>query len=428
MNCRYCVIICIVFNSLQVFMKSVKVRLELNNKQTTLARKHAGTGRFAYNWGLAKSQELIANGGKRPSGIDLHKLWVAEVKVEKEWTYEVSKCSPQQAFRNLDEAFKRVFKVKGVKSPKFKKKGIKDSFYLEGAIKVDGTRIKLPKFGWLKLSEKVETCEVKNVVISRHATHWFVSFKVEHQPNMTPKIREKIGVDVGIKTLATMSDGNETPAVRAYRKYLRKLKKAQRQVSKKFVKGVKKQSNNYYKAKKKVAKIYYKIACLRRDALHKLTSQLAKNHGEIMIEDLNVKGMSKNHKLASAILDGGFYEFRRQLEYKASWYGAKVTVANRYYPSSKMCSNCGNIKEILSLAERIYKCEVCHLEINRDLNAAINLENYSENSPVSYTGSLAFKTKACGVSSQPKAQGLRDTMKQEVNSKSDNVQICVGLA
>ncbi len=212
-----------------------------------------------------------------------------------------------------------------------------------------------------------------------------------------------------------MSDGNEVPAVRAYRKYLRKLRRAQRQVSKKFIKGAKKQSNNYYKAKKKVAKIHYQIACLRRDTLHKLTSDLAKNHGEIIIEDLNIKGMSKNHKLASAILDGGFYEFRRQLEYKASWYGAKVTVGNRYYPSSKMCSSCGKIKEKLSLAERIYNCEVCGLEIDRDLNAAINLENYQENSSVSYAGSLETETKACGESNQPKAQRLRDSMKQEAN-------------
>lgn len=381
-------------------MKSIRVRLELNNQQLTLARKHAGTARFAYNWGLSKSNELIEQGGKRPSGIDLHKLWVKEVKAINEWTYEVSKCSPQQAFRNLDEGYKRVFKIKEAKSPKFKKKGIKDSFYLEGSIQIKDNRIKLPKFGWLKCSENLPNCEVQNVVVSRHSEHWFVSFKVEHQAQITPKIREKVGVDLGVKTLATMSDGNETPAVKAYRKYLRKLQIAQRQVSKKFVKGVKKQSNNYYKAKKKVAKIHYKIACLRKDALHKLTSSLAKNHSEIIIEDLNIKGMSKNHKLASAILDGGFYEFRRQLQYKASWYGSQVTIANRYYPSSKMCSSCGNIKEKLSLSERIYNCEVCGLEINRDLNAAINLENYQENRTVSYTG------KACGVSNHRRLNSL----------------------
>lgn len=372
-------------------MKSAKVRLELNNKQTVLAKKHAGTARFAYNWGLVKSKELFEKGGKRPTAIDLHKLWVKEVKSEKKWTYEVSKCSPQQALRNLDEAFKRVFKVKGSKSPKFKTKGLTDSFYLEGAIHIKENKIKLPKFGWLKCSEDLPNCEVKNVVVSRHSEHWFVSFKVENLPEITEKKRDKVGVDLGIRTLATISDGSESPAVRAYRKFKRKLRIAQRQVSKKFIKGTKKQSNNYYKAKTKVARIHYKIACLRKDALHKLTSNLAKNHREIIIEDLNIKGMSRNHKLASAILDGGFYEFRRQLEYKAVWYDSKVTVANRYYPSSKICSTCGNKKENLSLKERIYHCESCGLKIDRDLNAAINLENYDT---ASYAGS------ACGESNQ----------------------------
>ena len=405
-------------------MKSIKVRLEFNNQQKTLARKHAGTARFAWNWALAKSNKLIESNGKRPTAIDLHKLWVAEVKVENKWAYEVSKCSPQQAFRNLDEAFKRVFKVKNTKAPRFKKKGRKDSFYLEGAIQIKGKRIKLPKFGWLKCSEIPANCEVKNVVVSRHAEHWFVSFKVEHQPQITEKKRERIGVDLGIKTLATMSDGNAAEAVKPYRKYLRKLKIAQRKVSKKYQKGEKRQSNNYDQAVQKVAKIHYQIACLRKDALHKLTSNLAKNHSKIIIEDLNIKGMSQNHKLASAILDGGFYEFRRQLEYKATWYGSEVIIANRYYPSSKKCSNCGNVKEKLSLAERIYNCEVCQISINRDLNAAINLENYN---PVSYTGSLSPEAKVCGVSNQPKAQRLRDTVKQEVNGNSENVQICIGL-
>jgi putative transposase len=406
-------------------MKSVKVRLELNGKQTTLARKHAGTARFAYNWGWAKSHEAIENSAPRPSSVDLHKLWVAEVKSAKRWTYEVSKCAPQQALRNLDEAYRRVFKVKGTRPPRFKKKGIKDKFYLEGSIQIQENRIKLPKFGWLKCSEILPNCEVKNVVISRHANQWFVSFKVEHKPIETEKKQAKIGVDLGIKTLATMSDGSSREAVKPYRKYRRKLKIAQRRVSKKFVKGAKKQSNNYQKAQVKVASLHYKIWNIRKDSIHKLTTKLAKNHGEIVIEDLNIRGMSKNHKLASAILDGGFYEFRRQLEYKASWFGSKVTVANRYFPSSKMCSGCGKIKEKLGLSERIYKCEVCRIEINRDLNAAIILENY--NSTVSYTGRLEKESEACGVSKQPKAERLRDTMKQEVNGKSENVQICIGL-
>lgn len=408
-------------------MKALKVRLVLNNKQTTLARKHAGAARFAYNWGLAKAQEKLALKEKRPTAIDLHKLWVKEVKAAQPWTYEVSKCAPQQAFRNLESAFQRTFKVQGVKPPKFKKKGRKDSFYLAGAIKLDGSRIKLPKFGWVRCSETLPQGEVKNVVIARHATHWFVSFKIAHQPLPTAQKRARIGVDLGLKTLATMSDGATVPAVRAYRQNLRKLKLAQRKVSQKFVTGAPKQSHNYTKAQRKVARLHYRSACVRRDALHKLTSYLAKNHSQIIIEDLNIKGMAQNHRLASAILDGGFYEFRRQLEYKASWYGSQVVVAHRFYASSKKCSGCGNIKEHLSLAERIYHCGVCGLTLCRDLNAALNLENYEANSPVSYTGSLGKKTKACGESSKPKAPGLRDSVKQEVNSKSAKVQICVGL-
>ena len=252
------------------------------------------------------------------------------------------------------------------------------------------------------------------LLISDHSEHWFVSFKVEHEPQISEKKRERVGVDLGIETLAKMSDGSSQEAVKPYRKYLRKLKIAQRKASKKYVKGAKQQSNNYYQALRKVAKIHYQIACLRKDALHKLTSNLAKNHRQIIIEDLNIRGMSKNHKPASAILDGGFYEFRRQLEYKTSWYGSELIIANRYYPSSKMCSNCGNIKEKLSLSERIYNCDICQISINRDLNAAINLENYN---PGSYTGSLERKVNACGVSNQPKAQRLRDTVKQETNKR-----------
>ncbi len=191
------------------------------------------------------------------------------------------------------------------------------------------------------------------------------------------------------------------------KKLKRKLRIAQRKVSKKFVKGAKKQSNNYQKQKRKVANIHYKIACIRKDATHKLTTYLAKNHSEIVIEDLNVKGMSKNHKLASAILDGGFYEFKRQLEYKTSWYGSKMTVVDRFYPSSKTCSGCQNIKQDLTLKDRVFKCSNCNNELDRDLNAAINLRQKA----VSYTVS-----SACGEVKPPKTETFRTSMKQEENS------------
>lgn len=382
-------------------MKSVKVRLELNDKQMTLAFKHSGVARYAYNWGKSICDEAIQNKEKRPSAIDLHKKFVAEEKSTKKWLYEVSKCSPQQALRNLDEAYRRVFKVKGSKYPVFKKKGQRDSFYLDGIFHINRNKIKVPIFGWIKCSEVLIDCEIKNVIISRTANHWFISFKVPFEPTVTEKTKGVVGVDLGIKTLATISDGKIFEAVKPYKKNKQKLKILQRKVSKK-----QKGSKNRKKAAEKVAKLHYRISCIRKDAIHKLTTYLAKNHSEVVIEDLNVRGMSKNHKLASAILDGGFYEFRRQLEYKGKWYGCTVKVVDKFYPSSKICSCCGNKKSELKLSERTFTCEVCGFSMNRDLNAALNLEKMAGSYPVS----------ACGVPNQLNTSVYSGTMKQEGNS------------
>jgi len=395
-------------------MKSLKVRLELNNKQQTLAKKHAGVARYAYNWGKSICDKAIKNKEKRPSAIDLHKKFVAEEKATKEWLYEVSKCSPQQALRNLHEAYVRMFKVKGSRYPSFKKRGTKDRFYLEGAITTNGDTIKIPKFGWVKCSEVLPNCNIKNVVISKTADQWFVAFKIPFKPEYTNNSKAIVGVDLGIKTLATLSDGKIFNAVKPYRKNKRKLKILQRKISKK-VKG----SNNRKKAVKKVAKLHYKIACIRKDATHKLTTYLAKNHSEVVIEDLNVSGMSKNHKLASAILDNGFYEFRRQLEYKTQWYGSTLTIVDRFYPSSKTCSRCGWKNVNLKLSHRTFRCNVCGNVIDRDLNAAINLEKKAGSYPVS----------ACGVPNQLNALAFGGTMKQEKNDipKHLKVQECVSF-
>ncbi|MEY4936796.1 MAG: hypothetical protein RIS64_3155 [Bacteroidota bacterium] len=403
-------------------MKSIKVRLELNNEQRSLAAQHAGTARYAYNWGLAKSQTVYQATQKRPTAVDLHKEWVVYKNTEATWAQSVSKCAPQEAFRNLNKAYQRAFKMEQVRLPKFKKKGQKDRFYLEGSIHLKGNRIKLPKLGWVKCSETLpQGIVVKNVTVSRHAHHWFVSFKMPYSKTVQkPENQPIIGVDLGVKTLATFSDGQMIAHKRPYKHQKRKLRLAQRQTSKKYIKGksAKEQSNNYQKAQKKVAKIHYKIACIRNDALHQVTTRLAKNHSEVVIEDLNVKGMSRNHKLASAILDGGFYEFRRQLTYKCEWYGSKLTVVDRFYPSSKTCSGCQKVKKELSLNERTYCCEHCGVAIDRDLNAAINLRNQA----VSYTAS------ACGVFKPPNDLLVGDTGKQEADREIEKVQDCVSSA
>jgi putative transposase len=400
-------------------MKSIKVRLELNNEKRSLAVQHAGTARYAYNWGLEKSQKAHESGLKRPTAVDLHKDWVVFKNTEATWAQSVSKCAPQEAFRHLNTAYQRSFQMKHVRLPKFKKKGHKDSFYLEGSIHLKGNRIKLPKFGWVNCSEKLpHGVAVQNVTVSRHADHWFVSFKIPHSKSVQlPENQTIIGVDLGIKTLATLSNGQTIAHKRPYKCQKRKLRLAQRQASKKYVRGksASDQSKNYQKAQAKVAKIHYKIACIRKDALHQVTTHLAQNHREVVIEDLNVKGMSRNHKLASAIFDGGFYEFRRQLTYKCDWYGSKLTVVDRFYPSSKTCSGCSKVQKELSLKERVYCCEHCGLAIDRDLNAAINLRNQA----VSYTAS------ACGVFKPPNDSLVRDTLKQEADGKIEKVQDCV---
>ena len=404
-------------------MKSIKIRLELNNKQKTLALQHCGTARYAYNWALSyckKIDEFNKTAPKEekqkyPSAIDFHKMLVRDVKPINKWLYDVSKWTSQEPLRNLQKAYSKYFselkkgtiqkkkneyvakcKAKGlfinydivndIGKPNFKKKGIKDSFYLEANITTNKNKIKVPKFGWLKCSEILPNCEIKNVVISRTADEWFISFKIPHTPITTIKTKGVVGCDLGVKTLVTLSDGTTFENLKPYRKAKRKLKLAQRKMSKKYVKGAKNQSSNYKKASLVVAKIHQDIANIRKDNLHKITTFMSKNYEEIVIEDLKISNMVKNHKLASVILDGGLFEFRRQLEYKAKWYGCTITVADTYFPSSKLCSSCGHKKEILKLSERTYNCEVCNFTLDRDENAARNLKKLAVSSTVTACG------------------------------------------
>lgn len=257
-------------------VKSLKIRLDLNNKQKSLCRQHAGVARHAYNWGVAECQKAFDNKEKNPSAIDLHKRLVAEVKSKHGWYYSVSKCAPQQALRNLQTAYQHFHRIqkptqynrrKTIRKagkpvtvleglPQFKKKGVRDGFYLEGSIGADDKRIKLPHFGWVRCSESIPKHEIKNVSITRTADDWFVSFKIQNSPAKTEKIGGTVGVDLGIKTLATLSDGTIFEAVKPYKRHKRKLKLAQRRASKKHIKGQKQQSANYKKATRKVARIH----------------------------------------------------------------------------------------------------------------------------------------------------------------------------
>jgi putative transposase len=268
-------------------MQSIKTKLKVNNQQKTLLAKHAGVARHAYNWGLATCICEYEATKKRLSAITLHKRLVAEVKSENIWYYEVSKCAPQQALRDLERAFKNFLTIRGRGFPKFKKKGKKDSFYLEGSIKIlKGNYIKLPRIGIVKTYEILPSVPVKNVTISKKADSWYISFKYDEEPQPTPKERDIIGVDVGINALATCSDGTTYPFhvrdsgnIKAYRQAKKRLSRYQRRVNKKEP-----GSKNRRKAVKKLAKLHKKVADIRADALHKLTTWLAKNHSTIVIE------------------------------------------------------------------------------------------------------------------------------------------------
>ncbi|GAX35957.1 RNA-guided endonuclease InsQ/TnpB family protein [Nodularia sp. NIES-3585] len=371
-----------------------KTQLKVNKQQRILLAEHAGVARHAWNSGLALCQQVLLHNKhhsehpsgshsptegnppialfqkiKFPTAIDLHKWLVASIKSTHPWYYQVSKCAPQYALRYLSDAFKSFFKkTKGF--PKFKKKGKQDSFTLDGAIHIHNRKVKVPVIGWIKTYEHLPTGDKpKSVTISKQADKWFISWKIEVETSQTPKQQEFVGVDLGINHLATLSTEEIFDGVRSYKKYESKLARMQY-----LHRHKQKGSNNHRKACVNIARLHQKIANIRKDTLHKITTYISKNHAVIGIEDLNVSGMLANGKLSKAIADMGFYELRRQLEYKTQLYGSKLVIVDRFYPSSKTCSHCGEKKTSLSLSQRVFKCAHCGFECDRDLNAAINLK------------------------------------------------------
>jgi putative transposase len=346
-----------------------KIELKFNNRAQTYFRRACGTSRFTWNWALAQWQnQYIAK--QKPSGFKLKKDFNAIKKAEFPWTYDVTKYASAQPFLDLQDAWSRYFK-KLAEKPKFKKKGKShDSFYIGGdQVKVEGKKIWIPNLGWVKLREELRfQGKINSAVISRTADRWYAAIQVDTKIEF-PKHENQVslGIDLGINHLAVLSNGIGFEAPKPLKELLRNLKRKSRALSKK-----QKGSGQFRKAKMAVARLHAKIANIRRDTLHKITSWITNHYSIIGIEDLNVKGMMANRKLARSISDLGLYEFRRQLEYKLKWREGKIVIHDRFYPSSKKCSQCGVIKETLSLGERNYSCE-CGLNINRDLNAAFNL-------------------------------------------------------
>jgi putative transposase len=330
-------------------------------------------------------------------------------KTDVPWMYAVSKCAPQEALWNLDAAFQQFFRRCALKKQgtwkgklgypqcKTKKKGL-GSFRLTGRIVVSDKAIVLPRLGRLCLKKRgylpTEGVQILSATVSEQAGHWYVSVQVEEEhpvpENTEPVVGINLGIDLGIKHLATLSDGEVIANPRHLKRRLKKLKRLQRVVSRRQKGG-----KNRKKAVRKLAKQHRRIKNQRRNTLHQVTTRLAKTTSALVIEDLHVSGMLKNHHLAQAIGDVGFYAFKRQLLYKASWYGSRVILANRWEPSSKQCSACGWLDADLTLSDRVYHCEPCGLVLDRDLNAAINLEKLAESSSDSHNacGSVSAGTK-----------------------------------
>jgi len=405
--------------------RAYKTELALNDRQVTACKRHAGAARYAYNWGLARKQEVYAATGKSPSAIDLHRELNALKQTELSWMYEVSKCAPQEALRNLDNAFdhffrraklKRQGKLKGKlgfpkRKSKSKKQGL-GSFRLTGAIAVFPDAIQLPRLGRLRLKERgyfpAAGVKMLSATVSEQAGHWSVSVQVEQAREVPTNIGPVVGVDLGVKTLATLSDGTVLPNPRHLKRRLKKIKRLHKAVTRKQY-----GSKNRKQAARTLAKHYRTIANQRANTLHQVTTRLAKTKSVIVIEDLNVAGMLTNHHLAQAIADVGFAEFKRQLLYKASWYGSRVILASRWEPSSKTCSGCGWVDEELTLADRTFRCKnpECLLVLDRDLNAAINLSKLA--------GSSSDSRNACGAASaglSRPAQVKLTVVKQEPNT------------
>jgi putative transposase len=370
--------------------RGYKTELDLTNEQVTACLNHAGCARKAYNWGLARKEEARAKGEPMPNARQLHRELNALKASAFPYMYEVSKCAPQEALIDLDNAFKHFFRKATLKKqgkwrgkcgyPKFKsrKKGI-GGFRLTGAIHVAESSIQLPRLGTLRLQEKLylpRNAKIGSATITEQAGRWYVSICIhEEVTEPEPATGPIIGVDLGVKTLATVSDGRELANPKALRKRLKTLQRLSRWHSCKH-----KGSANRKKSQRGLARVHARIAHVRHDALHKASAGLvAKNKPSdqrpavIVLEDLNVSGMLKNRHLSRAIADVGLSEFRRQIEYKARDAGCRVVVVSRWEPSSQTCSGCGWRHPNLTLADRVFLCENCGLTIDRDLNAAQDL-------------------------------------------------------
>ena len=382
-------------------IKSIKIMLIPNNVQKTKMFQYADAARFAYNWAIAKEKENYEKGCKFISDIELRKEFTRlRNSDEYSWLLNVSNNVTKQAIKDACLAYKNFFK--GIsKYPKFKsKKKSKPQFYQDnGKIKFSNTHVKFEgfstskkknkqKLNWVRLAEYGRIpigTKYMNPRISFDGLNWWLSVCIDFQENKQNLNNDGIGIDLGIKDLAICSDTNKYANInksQTIKKLEKRKRRLQRSISRKYEINKKKgkycKTNNVIKKEKLLLIVNHKMTNIRKNYLHQTTFEIINRKPRfICIENLNVSGMMKNKYLSKAIQDQEFYEFRRQLEYKCKENGIKLIIADRFYPSSKLCSCCGNIKKDLKLSDRIYRCE-CGNIIDRDFQAAINLKVYGE--------------------------------------------------
>lgn len=369
-------------------LRAHKIRLVPTIAQTAYFARCAGTSRFAYNWALCHSGTFYREHGKTISDYDLKKVWNAHRKAALPWSYEVTKHAADSGILNFCSARANWFRdlkkrktgAKGhFRSPRLKSKHrSKKSFTLHGVgedgLRVDGFIFTVPKLGRVKMTEAVRfPGKIKFVTVSEQGGYWFASFFIEiSEDHVYPhrcETQAVIGIDLGLSAHLTLSTGEKKVNPKFYRLFERRLKKAQRFLSRK-----QKGSNNRQKATAYLSRLHARIGDLRDDHLHQITTKIVRRYRFIGIEDLSVANMVKNRLLARALSDANFGEIRRQIEYKAKWAGSHVALADRFFPSSKLCSVCGRKNEELTLADREWTCSACGTRHDRDVNAARNLE------------------------------------------------------
>ena len=390
-----------------------RIRLDPNNVQATCLARAAGTARFAYNWALGewKKQYEACKADPtlpRPTEAALRRQLNSIKREQYPWMLEVTKNAPQMAIMQLGRAFENFFAGRA-HYPRFRSKGRDDRFTISNdQFRIERRRIRIPKLGWIRMREGLRFAgKVVSASVARVADYWYASITIDTSDPPVPPADNQgaVGVDLGIKALATLSTGETFQGPKALRRLLVRLRRLSRALSRK-AKG----SCNRARTKLKLARLHARIANIRRDSLHQLSTSVTRRFHTIGIEDLNVKGMLGNRHLARAIADMGFYELRRQIEYKAAWRGAKVVLVDRWYPSSKTCSGCGYRLESLGLGLRDWTCPGCGELNDRDVNAAINLRNMAVSSTASACGG-----EGAGPARERRAKPA--PVKQESNGK-----------